>query len=61
MSPLANRADLPVMTPSASREEAQTLAEYAVILGVITPIVVLAFIMFGQAIPPILDRVRGFL
>jgi Flp pilus assembly pilin Flp len=45
----------------SGREEAQTLAEYAVILGVITPVVVLAFIMLGQAIPPVLDRVRGFL
>jgi Flp pilus assembly pilin Flp len=50
-----------IRSRSSREEEAQTLAEYAVILGVITPVVVLAFIMLGQAIPPVLDRVRGFL
>jgi Flp pilus assembly pilin Flp len=55
-------ADLSAMTPSCwRREEAQTMAEYAVILGVITPIVVLAFATFGNAIIPTLDTVRGFL
>jgi Flp pilus assembly pilin Flp len=70
MWPQRRGADLPDMSLSGwidrirsrgGREEAQTLAEYAVILGVITPVVVLAFIMLGQAIPPVLDRVRGFL
>jgi Flp pilus assembly pilin Flp len=43
------------------RNEGQTMAEYAVILGVITPAVVLAFFMFGEAIVVIIDRIRGFL
>jgi Flp pilus assembly pilin Flp len=41
--------------------EGQTMAEYAVILGVITPMIVLAFALFGDAIVLIIDRVRGFL
>ena len=66
----AGPADFPRMSLSGwidrirsrcRREEAQTTSEYAVILGVITPIVVLAFVMFGGAIPPLLDRIRGFL
>jgi Flp pilus assembly pilin Flp len=44
-----------------SRSEGQTMAEYAVILGVITPILVLSFFLFGEAIVVIIDRVRGFL
>lgn len=43
------------------REDAQTLAEYAVILGVITPAVILAFAAFGGALAPLFDTVRGFL
>jgi Flp pilus assembly pilin Flp len=44
-----------------SRSEGQTMAEYAVILGVITPAIVLAFFLFGEAIVVVIDRVRGFL
>lgn len=44
-----------------SRSDGQTMAEYAVILGVITPMIVLAFALFGDAIVVIIDRVRGFL
>ena len=36
-------------------EEGQTMAEYAVVLAVITPIVVLAFATFGNAIIPVID------
>lgn len=43
------------------RNDGQTMAEYAVILGVITPIVVLSFFLFGEAIVTAIDRVRGFL
>ena len=43
------------------REEAQTMAEYVVILAVITPALVLAFTTFGAAIVPALDNVRSFL
>ena len=44
-----------------SRNDGQTMAEYAVILGVITPALVLAFFIFGEAIVAAIDRVRGFL
>jgi hypothetical protein len=37
------------------------MAEYAVILGVITPILVLSFFIFGEAIVASIDRVRAFL
>jgi Flp pilus assembly pilin Flp len=55
-------ADLSAMTPSCwRREDAQTMAEYAVVLAVITPIVVLAFATFGNAVIPVIDAVRSFL
>jgi Flp pilus assembly pilin Flp len=44
-----------------SRSEGQTMAEYAVILGVITPAIVLAFFLLGEQIVVVIDRVRGFL
>ena len=43
------------------REEGQTMAEYAVILGVITPVLVL---LFTSLLDPIVDRITtliGFL
>jgi Flp pilus assembly pilin Flp len=43
------------------RSEGQTMAEYAVILGVITPAIVLAFFLLGEQIVVAIDRVRGFL
>jgi len=43
------------------REEAQTMAEYVVVLAVITPAVILAFGLFGSAIVPAIDAVRSFL
>ena len=46
---------------SCGREEGQTMAEYAVVLAVITPVVVLAFATFGNAIIPVIDTVRSFL
>src|SRR5438067_2321489 len=56
------RAALTSSTPSCwCREEAQTMAEYAVVLAVLTPIVVLAFATFGNAIIPVIDAVRSFL
>jgi Flp pilus assembly pilin Flp len=58
----AQRADLTAMTPSCwRREDAQTMAEYAVVLAVITPVVVLAFATFGNALIPVVDAVRSFL
>ena len=43
------------------REEAQTMAEYVVVLAVITPAVILAFGLFSSAIGPAIDAVRSFL
>jgi Flp pilus assembly pilin Flp len=41
------------------REEGQTMAEYAVILGVITPAIVVAYALFSDTIRAALDRVTG--
>lgn len=63
-------ADLAGMSPSGRtdrirscwrREEAQTMAEYVVVLAVITPAVILAFGLFSGAIGPAFDAVRSFL
>ena len=43
------------------REEAQTMAEYVVVLAVITPAVILAFGLFSSAIVPAIDAVRSYL
>jgi Flp pilus assembly pilin Flp len=42
-------------------EEGQTAAEYAVVLGVITPIIALAFLTLGNSIAPIIDKVTSYL
>jgi Flp pilus assembly pilin Flp len=41
-------------------ENAQTMAEYAFVLAIITPAVVLAFSAFSGAIGPAIERVLGF-
>jgi len=70
MSGGAKRADLPVMSPSGRtdrirsswhREEAQTMAEYVVVLAVITPVVILSFSSLANAVLPAINAVRGFL
>ena len=43
------------------RCEAQTMAEYAVILGVITPAIIVAYGLFSDDIGRLLDGVRGIL
>jgi len=68
MSRALPQADLPVMAFHGinriysrwRRSEAQTMAEYAVILGVITPAIVLAIAMFAAQIAAAFDRVRAF-
>jgi len=42
-------------THSRRRQQGQTMAEYAVILGVITPVLVLLFTGLGE---PIIDRLE---
>jgi len=37
------------------------MAEYAVVIGVITPIVILAFAALAGAVLPAINAVRGFL
>jgi Flp pilus assembly pilin Flp len=46
---------------SCRKEEAQTMAEYVVVLAVITPIVILAFASLSEAILSVITAVRGFL
>jgi Flp pilus assembly pilin Flp len=43
-----------------SRSEAQTMAEYAIILGVITPAIVIAFALFAAQIEAAYQRIIGF-
>jgi len=70
MSRGPKRADLALMSPSGRvdrirsscrTEEAQTMAEYVVVLAVITPIVILAFASLSEAILSVINAVRGFL
>jgi Flp pilus assembly pilin Flp len=70
MSKGPRRADLAHMSPSGRvdrirsscrKEEAQTMAEYVVVLAVITPIVILAFASLSEAILSVITAVRGFL
>lgn len=41
-------------------EAAQTMAEYVVVLAVITPIVILAFASLSEAVLSAITAVRGF-
>jgi Flp pilus assembly pilin Flp len=43
------------------RETAQTMAEYAVVLAVITPAIILAYGLFSEQIGRLLDSVRALL
>lgn len=43
------------------RERAQTMAEYALILAVITPAIVIAYALFAVQIGRLLDSVRSLL
>ena len=44
-----------------SREGAQTMAEYAVTLAVITPAIIIAYGLFSDQIARMIDSVRGLL
>jgi Flp pilus assembly pilin Flp len=63
-------ADLADMTTSGRtdrtlsrwrREDAQTMAEYVVVLAVITPVVLLAFATLSSAVLPAINAVAGYL
>jgi Flp pilus assembly pilin Flp len=43
------------------RETAQTMAEYAVVLGVIVPAIVIAYAAFSNDIARLVDSVRSLL
>jgi Flp pilus assembly pilin Flp len=43
------------------RDEAQTMAEYAVVLAVITPIVILGFASLSGAVLSAIENARSFL
>jgi Flp pilus assembly pilin Flp len=43
------------------REEAQTMAEYVVVLAVITPIIILGFASLSGAVLSAIDNARSFL
>jgi Flp pilus assembly pilin Flp len=43
------------------KEDAQTMAEYVVVLAVITPIVILAFASLSEAVLSAINAVRGLL
>ena len=59
MSAGPEKADFQVMS-SWRREEAQTMAEYVVVLAVITPIVLLAFAGISSAVLNAINNVTGF-
>ena len=68
MSPRTPRADSSAMDScgrnpcfSWRREDAQTMAEYVVVLAVITPIVILAFAGISGAVLSAIDNARSFL
>jgi Flp pilus assembly pilin Flp len=42
------------------REAGQTMAEYAVVLGVITPLIVLALAMLSDSVQARIEAVVGF-
>jgi Flp pilus assembly pilin Flp len=43
----------------SSREEGQTMAEYAIVLGVIVPAIILAYALFADGIAGSINRVVG--
>jgi Flp pilus assembly pilin Flp len=45
----------------SSREEGQTMAEYALVLGVIVPAIILAYALFSDTIAGSITRVVGYL
>ena len=45
----------------AKKDQGQTMAEYGVVLAVITALVVVAILALSGAIAAALDRVRGYL
>jgi Flp pilus assembly pilin Flp len=51
------------MSPSGRRrdEEGQTMAEYVVVLAIITPAILLALGLFSGAVVSAIDTVRGLL
>jgi Flp pilus assembly pilin Flp len=44
----------------SAQEKGQTMAEYAVVLGVITPVIVVAFALLAEQIAGIFNAFRGY-
>lgn len=44
-----------------SRDMGQTMAEYAVVLAVITPLIIIAYGAFSDKIAALFDQIRGLL
>jgi Flp pilus assembly pilin Flp len=66
MSGHLSRADEGGMSPSGwigrlcrRREEGQTMAEYVVVLGMITIVTAVAFMNLGDALVPLINGVRA--
>jgi Flp pilus assembly pilin Flp len=68
MRRLRDQADLPAMAFQSwidrirsrwTRAEAQTMAEYAIILGVLTPAIILGYALLSGDIGTIIDKVRA--
>jgi Flp pilus assembly pilin Flp len=57
--PTSGRTDR--IRSSWRRDEAQTMAEYVVVLAVITPIIILSFAALSGAVLSAIDTARGFL
>jgi Flp pilus assembly pilin Flp len=43
------------------RERGQTMAEYAVVLGVIVPAIIVAYTLLSDRVAALIDSVRGLL
>jgi Flp pilus assembly pilin Flp len=57
--PSSGRTDC--IRSSWRREEAQTMSEYAVVLAVITPLIILGYAALSGAIQSAIDTARSFL
>jgi Flp pilus assembly pilin Flp len=43
-----------------AQEKAQTMAEYAVVLGVITPVIVVAFALLADEVAAVINAFTGY-
>jgi Flp pilus assembly pilin Flp len=43
-----------------AHEEAQTMSEYAIVLGVITPVIIVGYALLADEIAGVFDAFRGY-